>query len=109
MRTTKVDEIIALEADWEYATEGKHSLRRSIAGLDRTDHDCYLILAFFDDFNWKNQMRLKGCCAVQSRHSVAGAEKSRRGHFGGSDVAKSSPRVSHRPSSSSSATPSTLT
>jgi quinol monooxygenase YgiN len=49
MRTSKVDEIMALEQEWRSATEGKRTLRRSIVGRDRNDPNRYLIFAFFDD------------------------------------------------------------
>jgi quinol monooxygenase YgiN len=49
-RTTKVDEIRALEADWRAATEGKRTLRRSLLTHDRNDPGRYLIVAFFDSY-----------------------------------------------------------
>ena len=49
-RTSKVDELTALERDWEQATEGKRTLRRSIITRDRNDPDRYLVLAFFDSY-----------------------------------------------------------
>jgi hypothetical protein len=51
MRTTKVDELMGLAREWEKATEGKRTLRRSLVGRDRNDPDRYLILAFFDDYD----------------------------------------------------------
>jgi quinol monooxygenase YgiN len=50
MRTTRVDELTALEEEWEKATEGKRTLRRSIVTRDRKDPNRYLVLAFFDDY-----------------------------------------------------------
>jgi hypothetical protein len=50
MRTKRVDEITALEEEWERATEGKRTLRRSIVTRDRNDPDRYLVFAFFDDY-----------------------------------------------------------
>ena len=50
MRTKNVDEIQKLEREWEKATEGKRTLRRSIVGRDRNDPDRYLVLAFFDSY-----------------------------------------------------------
>ena len=44
MRTKNVDEIQNLEREWEKATEGKRTLRRSIIGRDRNDPDHYLVL-----------------------------------------------------------------
>ena len=49
-RTSKVDELTALEDEWEKATEGKRTLRRSIITRDRNDPDRYLVLAFFDSY-----------------------------------------------------------
>ena len=40
----------ALDDEWEQATEGKRTLRRSIITRDRNDPDRYLILAFFDSY-----------------------------------------------------------
>jgi len=48
--TSKLDELIALEAEWRNATEGKRTLRRSIITRDRNDPERYLILAFFDSY-----------------------------------------------------------
>ena len=50
MRTTRIDELTALEEEWEKATEGKRTLRRSIVTRDRDDPNRYLVLAFFDDY-----------------------------------------------------------
>ena len=50
-RTSKVDELTALERDWEKATEGKRTLRRSIITHDRNVPDRYLVLAFFDSYD----------------------------------------------------------
>jgi hypothetical protein len=50
MRTSRVDEVQALEDEWQKATEGKRTLRRAIVGRDRNDPDRYLVLAFFDDY-----------------------------------------------------------
>jgi len=49
-RTSKADELAALEDEWEKATEGKRTLRRSIVTRDRNDPERYLILAFFDSY-----------------------------------------------------------
>jgi hypothetical protein len=51
MRTKNVDEIQQLETEWERATEGKRTLRRSIIGRDRNDPDRYVVIAFFDDYD----------------------------------------------------------
>ena len=48
--TKKVDELMALDNEWEKQTEGKRTLRRSVVGRDRNDPDRYFILAFFDSY-----------------------------------------------------------
>ena len=50
MRTENIDEIMKLDEQWEKATEGKRTLRRSIVGRDRNDSDRHVIIAFFDDY-----------------------------------------------------------
>ena len=50
MRSKNVDEIMKLDQQWEQATEGKRTLRRSIVGRDRNDPERYVIIAFFDDY-----------------------------------------------------------
>ncbi|SRR6266511_4235769 len=49
-RTSKVDELQAMDGEWEHATEGKRTLRRSILTQDRNDPDRYLVLAFFESY-----------------------------------------------------------
>lgn len=49
-RTSKIDEVQALEAEWKKATEGKRTLRRSIVARDRNDPSRHLIFAFFDSY-----------------------------------------------------------
>jgi quinol monooxygenase YgiN len=49
-RTTRADELMALEEEWRQATEGKRTLRRSIVTRDRNDPDRYVIIAFFDSY-----------------------------------------------------------
>ena len=48
--TTKVDQILALDREWEAATEGKRTLRRSMVLRDRNKPNRYLVLAFFDSY-----------------------------------------------------------
>jgi hypothetical protein len=50
MRSKQFDEIQALDREWEQATEGKRTLRRSIVARDRSDPDHYVVLAFFDSY-----------------------------------------------------------
>jgi hypothetical protein len=47
-RTSEYDQVRALEEEWERATEGKRTARRSIVTRDRNDPDRYLVLVFFD-------------------------------------------------------------
>ena len=49
-RTSKFDEINALDEEWHKATEGQRTVRRSIVTRDRNDPDRHLILVFFDDY-----------------------------------------------------------
>lgn len=49
-RTSKVQELIALEDEWRKASEGKRTLRRAITTCDRNDPNRYLVLAFFDSY-----------------------------------------------------------
>ena len=50
MKTSKIDELTALEEQWKKATEGKRTLRRSIVTRDRNNPNRHLILAFFDSY-----------------------------------------------------------
>jgi hypothetical protein len=49
-RTSEIDQIRALEDEWERATEGTRTARRSILTRDRNDPDRYLVLVFFDSY-----------------------------------------------------------
>ena len=50
VRTSKLDEIRALDAEWEKATEGKRTARRSIVTQDRNDPDQVRVIVFFDSY-----------------------------------------------------------
>jgi len=50
MRTSRIDELTALEEEWRKATEGKRTLRRAVVGQDRNDPTRHLIVAFFDSY-----------------------------------------------------------
>jgi hypothetical protein len=50
LRSSKFDEIQALDREWERATEGKRTLRRSIVARDRSNPEHYVVLAFFDSY-----------------------------------------------------------
>ena len=47
--TGSVQEIKALDDEWEQATEGRRTIRRSLLLQDRSDPSHLLIVAFFDD------------------------------------------------------------
>jgi quinol monooxygenase YgiN len=50
VRTSKFEEIAALEDEYTKATEGKRTLRRSLITRDRNDPTRYLVIAFFDSY-----------------------------------------------------------
>jgi hypothetical protein len=50
LRTSRPDDLMALDAEWRAATEGKRTLRRSIVARDRNDPEHYVVFAFFDDY-----------------------------------------------------------
>ena len=50
MRTSKIDEIAKLEAEYRAATEGRRTVRRAIVTQDRNDPERHLILVFFDSY-----------------------------------------------------------
>ena len=49
-RTKDVDAMTALDSEWEAATEGKRTARRSIVTRDRNDPERHLIIVFFDSY-----------------------------------------------------------
>jgi hypothetical protein len=49
-RTSDIDGLRAIDSDWERATEGKRTARRSIVTQDRNDPSRYLIIVFFDSY-----------------------------------------------------------
>jgi quinol monooxygenase YgiN len=49
-RTSKIDELLALDSEWEEATEGKRTARRAVITRDRNDPDRHLIIVFFDSY-----------------------------------------------------------
>jgi hypothetical protein len=49
-RTDDIGTLQALELEWEKATEGRRTLRRSIVTRDRNDPRRHLIFAFFDSY-----------------------------------------------------------
>lgn len=50
MKTSRYDEIEALDGEWKKATEGQRTLRREIVARDRNDPTRHVVLAFFDSF-----------------------------------------------------------
>ena len=51
VHSSKMDEIRSMDQEWQKATEGKRTLRRSIIGRDRNDENHYVVLAFFDSYD----------------------------------------------------------
>jgi quinol monooxygenase YgiN len=51
MKTSKYDEIDALDAEWRTATEGKRTLRRDTVCQDRDNPGTYFIIAEFDSYD----------------------------------------------------------
>ena len=49
-RTNRYEEIRALDAEWEAATEGRRTLRRQIVARDRNDPSRHLMFVFFDSY-----------------------------------------------------------
>jgi hypothetical protein len=49
-RTDNIEEMQAIDRDWEQATEGKRTVRRSIVTRDRNDPNRYVIVTFFDSY-----------------------------------------------------------
>ena len=50
LHTSRFDEILTLDREWEQATEGRRTLRRSVVIHDRADPTHYVVLAFFDSY-----------------------------------------------------------
>jgi len=50
IRTSRLDELQALEREWEQATEGKRTIRRAVVCRDRNDADHVVVMAFFDSY-----------------------------------------------------------
>jgi hypothetical protein len=48
--TDRYDEGQALEREWEAATEGKRTVRRSIIGRDRNDPRRHVLMVSFDSY-----------------------------------------------------------
>jgi FPC/CPF motif-containing protein YcgG len=50
VQTSKIDEIRAAVDDWEKATEGKRTVKRSFVCQDRDTPDRYSVIVFFDSY-----------------------------------------------------------
>ena len=50
LRTDRPDDLMALDREWEGATEGKRTSRRSIVTRDRNDPRRHVVLVFFDSY-----------------------------------------------------------
>ena len=50
VKTSKIDEMRALDDEWEKATEGRRTARRSIVTTDRNEPDQVRIIVFFDSY-----------------------------------------------------------
>ena len=50
VRTSDLDAIRALDEQWEKATEGRRTARRSIVTRDRNDPDQVRVIVFFDSY-----------------------------------------------------------
>ena len=50
VKTSKLDEMRALDEQWEKATEGKRTARRSIVTTDRNDPNQVRVIVFFDSY-----------------------------------------------------------
>jgi hypothetical protein len=49
-RTKQPDAMMALDQEWEKATEGRRTTQRSLVTRDRNDPDRYMIIVFFDSY-----------------------------------------------------------
>ena len=49
-RTSDYEGMRAIDREWEAATEGKRTARRSIVTQDRNDPERFMIIVFFDDY-----------------------------------------------------------
>ncbi len=50
LKTTRLDEMRALDEQWEQATAGKRTTRRSIVTQDRNDPTKVRLIVFFDSY-----------------------------------------------------------
>lgn len=49
-RTTRPDEVRAIEQEYEQATKGRSTVRRSVVTQDRNDPSRFVIIVFFDSY-----------------------------------------------------------
>ena len=50
VQAKNLDKLQAIDQDWEKATEGKRTARRSILTTDRNDPSRHLVIVFFDSY-----------------------------------------------------------
>jgi quinol monooxygenase YgiN len=50
LHTDKMDELRALDDEWERASAGKRSTRRTLMTRDRDNPDHYMLIVFFDSY-----------------------------------------------------------
>ena len=50
LRTDRPEDLMAFDREWEQATEGTRTSRRSIVTRDRDDPRRHLVLVFFDSY-----------------------------------------------------------
>lgn len=50
LNTSDYSKVDALDKEWEAATEGKRTARRSIVTRDRNDPNRYVVIVFFDSY-----------------------------------------------------------
>ena len=50
LKTDNIDELRALDEEWEKATEGRRTVRRSIITQDRNDPSRHVLIVFFDSY-----------------------------------------------------------
>jgi quinol monooxygenase YgiN len=49
-KTKDVDGLLAVDEEWQKATDGKRTARRAIVTRDRNDPDRVVVVVFFDDY-----------------------------------------------------------
>ena len=71
-RTDRPEDLAALDREWEEATEGKRTLRRSIVARDRNDPARHVMIAFFDSYeSAMENSKLPETQAIAERYAAA--------------------------------------